>query len=127
MMNYSKADPKLAPQLVQNIHSMKFASPDKCAVRSTPIEAANGDNDCNPRYWSPNCSKKEEPRSMIVCTRDLIEWSYQIACGMNYLTKRKVNMTLLEHSLLTSTTSITLRSCTGIWRHEMFYWRMTTL
>jgi hypothetical protein len=74
MMNYSKADPKLAPQLVQNIHTMKFASLDKSAVKSTPIEAANGDK--NPRYWSPNCSKKEEPRSPIVCTRDLIEWSY---------------------------------------------------
>jgi hypothetical protein len=89
-MNYSKADPKLAPQLVQNIHTMKFASSDKSAVKSTPIKAANGDSDCNPRYWSPNCSKKEEPRSPIVCTCDLVEWSYQIACGMNYLTKRKV-------------------------------------
>lgn len=40
------------------------------------------------RYWFPR--KESTARSPTVCTHDLIGWAFQIACGMNYLTKRKV-------------------------------------
>ena len=41
-----------------------------------------------PRYFLAR--KESRTRSPFVCTHDLISWSFQIACGMNYLTKRKV-------------------------------------
>lgn len=34
--------------------------------------------------------KESKTRSPFVCTHDLMSWAFQIACGMNYLTKRKV-------------------------------------
>jgi hypothetical protein len=93
MMNDRKAAPQLVPQLIQNIHNMNLSStPEESAAKPTAqVPSGNNSSDYKPRYWSPNNSKKEESRSPIVCTHDLIEWSYQIACGMNYLTKRKVS------------------------------------
>ena len=93
MTIYRKAAPQLVSQLIQNIHNSNLNSSDECAAKGTTTEVANSsDNssDYKSRYWLPNSSKKEETRSPIVCTHDLIEWSYQIACGMNYLNKRKV-------------------------------------
>lgn len=34
--------------------------------------------------------KVEGKRDPVVTTHDLVEWSFQIACGMNYLTQKKV-------------------------------------
>ncbi|EFX78105.1 hypothetical protein DAPPUDRAFT_53509 [Daphnia pulex] len=71
----------------------QHSTPEESAAKPTPpaqVPSGNNSSDYKPRYWSPNNSRKEESRSPIVCTHDLIEWSYQIACGMNYLTKRKV-------------------------------------
>ena len=79
----------MVSQLIQNIHASNLASSDEGAAKPTTTEADNN-SDYKPRYGLPNSSKKEETRSPVVCTHDLIEWSYQIACGMNYLTKRKV-------------------------------------
>ncbi|XP_057373175.1 vascular endothelial growth factor receptor 1-like [Daphnia carinata] len=87
-----KAGSQFIPQLVQNIHNMDLGLPGENIPNGTSADPASSDNnaDSKARYWLPNSTKKETSRSPVVCTHDLIEWSYQIACGMNYLTKRKV-------------------------------------
>ncbi len=40
--------------------------------------------------------KESKTRSPFVCTHDLMSWAFQIACGMNYLTKRKVTINSLH-------------------------------
>lgn len=83
---------QFVPQLMQSIHSMNLNEPGEDAANPTPAKGTTDDNngENKPRYWLPSSTKKEETRSLVTCTHDLIEWSYQIACGMNYLTKRKV-------------------------------------
>lgn len=39
---------------------------------------------------------EDDKRSTIITTRDLIDWSYQIARGMNYLAKNMVFNILLS-------------------------------
>ncbi|KZS11530.1 putative Inactive tyrosine-protein kinase 7 [Daphnia magna] len=87
-----KAGSQFVPQLVQSIHNMNLGVPGENTANATPTEQTGSDDnaDCKPRYWLPSSKKKEASRSPVVCTHDLMEWSYQIACGMNYLTKRKV-------------------------------------
>lgn len=83
------------------------------------------------RYWIAEQSGRVMPskekapeheakRSGVVTTRDLIEWSFQIACGMNYLTKRKVKFSKPIQRQFKEL--FTLRCFTVIWRQEMFYW-----
>ena len=61
------------------------------------------------RYWIAEHggrmmpSKEKAPeleakRNHAVFTHDLVEWSFQIACGMNYLTKRKVLLLFISLS-----------------------------
>lgn len=53
-----------------------------------PPEA--NDDASKTRYWFPTKKDESSTRRTTVCVHDLMNWSYQVSCGMNYLTRRKV-------------------------------------
>lgn len=76
------------------------------------------------RYWFPVKTTVSTPGSPIICTHDLMNWSYQVACGMNYLTKLKVCRPLLVDLISTFVTNFSdsiERFYMAIWRLVMFY------
>ena len=75
--------PPLPPTLV--------IEPNKDSLADT-----NDEDNEKPRYWIPVKKDSVPTRSPKICTHDLIGWSFQVACGMNYLKKRKVNANLCD-------------------------------